>query len=170
MKTKYLLLLPILFLLQSCIVTQKSLYNQETKDNATVTKVNVPMFLVKPFIKKAMREDGTSEEVIKLVKKIRKVKVYTVENASEKMIADFSKKSLGTDLQEYMSVNSKDSRINILSEETNNPLIIKNLLISIRNNKELVYVKIKGKFSVDDIAKIANSVDKNNGKLVENNN
>ena len=72
MKTKYLLLLPILFLLQSCIVTQKSLYNQETKDNATVTKVNVPMFLVKPFIKKAMREDGTSEEVIKLVKKIRK--------------------------------------------------------------------------------------------------
>ena len=44
MKTKYLLILPILFLLQSCIVTQKSLYNQETKDNATVTKVNVPMF------------------------------------------------------------------------------------------------------------------------------
>ena len=80
MKTKYLLILPILFLLQSCIVTEKSLYNQETKDNATVTKVNVPMFLVKPFIKKAMREDGTSEEVIKLVKKIRKVKVYTVEN------------------------------------------------------------------------------------------
>lgn len=170
MKIKYLLLLPILFLLQSCIVTQKSLYNQETKDNAHITKVNVPMFLVKPFIKKALREDAASEEVIKLVRKIKKVKVYTVENASEKMIADFSKKSLGTDLQEYMSVNSKDSRINILSEETNNPLIIKNLLISIINNKELVYVKIKGKFSVDDIAKIANSVDKNNGKLVENNN
>lgn len=169
MKTKYLLILPILFLLQSCIVTQKSLYNQETKDNATVTKVNVPMFLVKPFIKKAMREDGTSEEVIKLVKKIRKVKVYTVENASEKMIADFSKQSFGSNLQEFISVDSKDSKIKILSAETSNPSVIKNLLISVRDNKELVYVKIKGKFSLDDIAKIAELSEKNKDNLAKNN-
>jgi hypothetical protein len=169
MKTKYLLFLPILFLLQSCIVTQKSLYNQEKKDNATVTKVNVPMFLVKPFIKKALREDGTSEEVIKLVKKIRKVKVYTVQNASEKMIADFSKESFGSNLQEFMSVNSKDAKIKILSEETNNPSVIKNLLISISDNKELLYVKIKGKFSLDDIAKIAELSEKNKNSLAKNN-
>ena len=37
---------------QSCIVSEKSLYNEETKGNATITKINVPMFIVKPYIKK----------------------------------------------------------------------------------------------------------------------
>jgi len=168
MKAKFLFILPILFFLQSCFVSEKSLYNQETKDNATITKVNVPMFLVKPYIKKALREDGESEEVINLIKKVRKVKIYTVENATDKMIADFSKKSFGSNLQEYMSVNSKDSKIKILSAETDDPSLIKNLLISVKDDKDLVYIKVKGKFSLDDIAKIANSVDKNKEKLVEN--
>lgn len=168
MKAKFLFILPILFFLQSCFVSEKSLYNQETKDNATITKVNVPMFLVKPYIKKALKEDGESEEVINLIRKIRKVKIYTVENATDKMIADFSKKSFGSNLQEYMSVNSKDSKIKILSAETDDPSLIKNLLISVKDDKDLVYIKVKGKFSLDDIAKIANSVDKNKEKLVEN--
>ena len=168
MKAKFLFILPILFFLQSCFVSEKSLYNQETKDNATITKVNVPMFLVKPYIKKVLKEDGESEEVINLIKKVRKVKIYTVENATDKMIADFSKKSFGSNLQEYMSVNSKDSKIKILSAETDDPSLIKNLLISVKDDKDLVYIKVKGKFSLDDIAKIANSVDKNKEKLVEN--
>ena len=66
----------------------KSLYNEETKGNATVTKINVPMF-IKTLHQKALREDGESEEVIRLIKKIRKVKVYTVQNASDKMVAQF---------------------------------------------------------------------------------
>ena len=70
MKAKYLLLLPFLFFLQSCFVSEKSLYNEEIKGNTTITKVNVPMFLVKPYIKKALREDGESEDVINLIKKI----------------------------------------------------------------------------------------------------
>ena len=165
---KLIAIFTILASLQSCIVSEKSLYNEETKGNATVTKINVPMFIVKPYIKKALREDGESEEVINLIKKVRKVKIYTVENATDKMIADFSKKSFGSNLQEYMSVNSKDSKIKILSAETDDPSLIKNLLISVKDDKDLVYIKVKGKFSLDDIAKIANSVDKNKEKLVEN--
>ena len=168
MKAKFLFILPILFFLQSCFVSEKSLYNQETKDNATITKVNIPMFLVKPYIKKALKEDGESEEVINLIRKIRKVKIYTVENATDKMIADFSKKSFGSNLQEFMSVNSKDSKIKILSAETNDPSLIKNLLISVKDDKDLVYIKVKGKFSLDDIAKIANSVDKNKENITKN--
>ena len=168
MKAKFLFILPILFFLQSCFVSEKSLYNQETKDNATITKVNVPMFLVKPYIKKALKEDGESEEVINLIRKIRKVKIYTVENATDKMIADFSKKSFGANLQEFMSVNSKDSKIKILSAETDDPSLIKNLLISVKDDKDLVYIKVKGKFSLDDIAKIAHSVDKNKENITKN--
>ena len=103
MKAKYLLLLPILFFLQSCFVSEKSLYNEEIKGNTTITKVNVPMFLVKPYIKKALREDGESEELINLIRKIRKVKVYNVENATEKMATNFSRQSFGSNLRELIS-------------------------------------------------------------------
>ena len=149
MKAKYLLLLPILFFLQSCFVSEKSLYNEETNGKTTVTKINVPMFIVKPYIKKALREDGESEDVIRLIKKIRKVKVYTVQNASDKMINQFSRQSFGSNLQELMSVNSKDSKIKIMSAITDSDTMIKDLLITVRDDKELVYVKVLGKFSLE---------------------
>lgn len=169
MKAKYLLLLPILFLLQSCLVSEKSLYNEEIKGNTTITKVNVPMFLVKPYIKKALKEDGESKEVINLIKKIKKVKVYTVENATEKMASNFAKQSFGSNLQELISVNSKDSKIKIMSAVSNSDTVIKDFLITVKDQKNLVYVKILGKFSLDDIAKIAELSDKNKDNIAENN-
>lgn len=169
MKTKLLFLLPILFFLQSCFVSEKSLYNEETKGNTTVIKINVPMFLVKPYIKKALREDGESEEVINLIKKIRKVKVYTVENATEKMATQFSRQSFGSNLQELVSVNSKDSKIKIMSAITNSDTVIKDLLITVKDEKDLVYVKVLGKFSMDDIAKIAELSEKNKDTVANNN-
>lgn len=169
MKTKLLFLLPILFFLQSCFVSEKSLYNEETKGNATITKVNVPMFLVKPYIKKALREDGESEDVINLIRKIRKVKIYTVENATEKMAAQFSRQSFGSNLQELVSVNSKDSKLKIMSAITNSDTVIKDLLITVKDEKDLVYVKVLGKFSIDDIAKIAELSEKNKDTVANNN-
>ena len=169
MKAKYLLLLPILFFLQSCFVSEKSLYNEETNGKTTVTKINVPMFLVKPYIKKALREDGESEDVINLIRKIRKVKVYTVENATEKMATNFSRQSFGNNLQELMSVNSKDSKIKIMSADTNSETEIKDLLITVKDEKDLVYVKVLGKFSMDDIAKIAELSEKNKDNIAKNN-
>ena len=169
MKAKYLLLLPILFFLQSCFVSEKSLYNEETNGKTTVTKINVPMFLVKPYIKKALREDGESEDVINLIRKIRKVKVYTVENATEKMATQFSRQSFGSNLQELVSVNSKDSKIKIMSADTNSETEIKDLLITVKDEKDLVYVKVLGKFSMDDIAKIAELSEKNKETIANNN-
>lgn len=71
----------LLAFLQSCIVSSSP--NMEFLDReslgkgAQVTAVNPPMFLVKPFIKKALREDGESEEVIALIKKVKKVRVMS---------------------------------------------------------------------------------------------
>ena len=169
MKAKYLLLLPFLFFLQSCFVSEKSLYNEEINGNTTITKVNVPMFLVKPYIKKALKEDGESKEVINLIRKIKRVKVYTVENATEKMATNFSRQSFGNNLQELMSVNSKDSKIKIMSADTNSDKVIKDLLITVKDEKDLVYVKIKGKFSLDDIAKITELSEKNKETIANNN-
>ena len=154
--------------IQSCFVSEKSLYNEETKGNTTITKVNVPMFLVKPYIKKALKEDGESKEVINLIRKIKRVKVYTVENATEKMATNFSRQSFGNNLQELMSVNSKDSKIKIMSADTNSDKVIKDLLITVKDEKDLVYVKVLGKFSLDDISRIAELSKKNKDTVANN--
>ena len=171
MKTAIKIITAILLMisLQSCFVSEKSLYNEEIKGNTTITKVNVPMFLVKPFIKKALKEDGESKEVINLIRKIKRVKVYTVENATEKMVNNFSRQSFGSNLQELMSVNSKDSKIKIMSADTNSDKVIKDLLITVKDEKDLVYVKIKGKFSIDDVAKITELSEKNKDNIAKNN-
>ena len=171
MKTSIKIITAILLMvsLQSCFVSEKYLYNEEIKGNTTITKVNVPMFLVKPFIKKALKEDGESEEVVNLIRKIKRVKVYTVENATEKMATNFSRQSFGNNLQELMSVNSKDSKIKIMSADTNSDKVIKDLLITVKDEKDLVYVKIKGKFSIDDVAKITELSEKNKDNIAKNN-
>jgi hypothetical protein len=171
MKTAIKIITAILLMisLQSCFVSEKSLYNEEIKGNTTITKVNVPMFLVKPFIKKALKEDGESKEVINLIRKIKRVKVYTVENATEKMAINFSRQSFGSNLQELMSVNSKDSKIKIMSADTNSDKVIKDLLITVKDEKDLVYVKVLGKFSLDDIAKITELSEKNKETIANNN-
>ena len=171
MKTAIKTITAILLMIsiQSCFVSEKSLYNEETNGKTTITKVNVPMFLVKPFIKKALKEDGESEEVINLIRKIKRVKVYTVENATEKMATQFSRQSFGSNLQELMSVNSKDSKIKIMSADTNSETEIKDLLITVKDEKDLVYVKVLGKFSMDDIAKIAELSEKNKETIANNN-
>ncbi len=171
MKTAIKTITAILLMIsiQSCFVSEKSLYNEETNGKTTITKVNVPMFLVKPFIKKALKEDGESEEVINLIRKIKRVKVYTVENATEKMATQFSRQSFGNNLQELMSVNSKDSKIKIMSAVTNSDKVIKDLLITVKDEKDLVYVKVLGKFSMDDIAKIAELSEKNKDNIAKNN-
>ena len=170
MKTAIKIITAILLMisLQSCFVSEKSLYNEEIKGNTTITKVNVPMFLVKPFIKKALKEDGESKEVINLIRKIKRVKVYTVENATEKMATNFSRQSFGNNLQELMSVNSKDSKIKIMSAITDSDTMIKDLLITVRDDKELVYVKVLGKFSLDDISRIAELSKKNKDTVANN--
>ena len=171
MKTAIKTITAILLMIsiQSCFVSEKSLYNEETNGKTTVTKINVPMFLVKPYIKKALREDGESKEVINLIRKIKRVKVYTVENATEKMATNFSRQSFRSNLQELMSVNSKDSKIKIMSADTNSDKVIKDLLITVKDEKDLVYVKIKGKFSIDDVAKITELSEKNKDNIAKNN-
>ncbi len=171
MKTAIKTITAILLMIsiQSCFVSEKSLYNEETNGKTTITKVNVPMFLVKPFIKKALKEDGESEEVINLIRKIKRVKVYTVENATEKMATQFSRQSFGNNLQELMSVNSKDSKIKIMSAVTNSDKVIKDLLITVKDEKDLVYVKVLGKFSMDDVAKITELSEKNKDNIAKNN-
>lgn len=172
---KNLILIPVALLLlslQSCIVSstpKMGFFDNPHYDykGAKFTSINVPMFLTKPMVKKAMREDGESEELINLIRKISDIKVMTVENGNKEMLTDFAKYLIRNNFEEWMSVKKENETVNFQAKQKGE--VIKNLLITVNSGNELVYVDISGKFTADDISRIINYSEKKDvKKLVAN--
>ncbi|MCT2407269.1 DUF4252 domain-containing protein [Chryseobacterium antibioticum] len=149
-----------LFILQSCIVSgrpnmeffKQSGFNYK---EAKFASFNVPVFLAKPFIKKALREDGESEEVIALIKKISKIKVMTVDNGSKAMLNDYSKYLNDNDFEDWATIKHDGENVNVRVKQ--NGESIKNMMITVNSDKELVFVDVRGNFTADDISKVINA-------------
>lgn len=149
--------------LQSCIVSEKpnmdffsdSGYNFK---DAKFTSFNVPLLLAKPYIKKALREDGDgeSEELISLIKKVSKIKVLTVENGSKEMLNDYAKFLNKNNYEDWATIKHNGENVNLRVKQ--NGETIKNMLIIVNSDKELVFVDVKGSFTPDDISKMINAV------------
>jgi hypothetical protein len=128
-------------------------------NDAQFMSINVPMFLAKPFIKKALKEDGESEELINLVKKIGDVKLMMVSNGNEEMVSDFSKYLIKSNFEEWMTIKKENEVIKIQAKQKGNQ--IRNILITIASGRNLIYVDVTGKFMAEDISRIANFSEKN---------
>ena len=172
---KNLIIIPVALLLlslQSCIVSstpKMGFFDNPHYDykDAKFTSINVPMFLAKPMVKKAMREEGESEELINLIRKISDIKVMTVENGNKEMLTDFAKYLIRNNFEEWMSVKKENETVNFQAKQKGE--VIKNLLITVNSGNELVYVDISGKFTADDISRIINYSEKKDvKKLVAN--
>lgn len=123
---------------------------------ARFMSVNVPMMVAKPYIRKALKEDGESKEVINLIRKISKVKVLTVENGSEEMLKDYAQYLRDHQYEDWASVKHDGDHVNIQVKQNGDA--IKNLLITLNSGKELVFVDVKGNFTTDDISRMISSV------------
>lgn len=160
------------FFLQSCMVSQKKVHtdffdNPGFKENSTFVSINVPTFLAKSYVKQALREDGESQEVIDLVKKISDVKVVIVESSKTPFKAEFQKYLDNNNYEEWMSVKQQGNLISLNAKQTDD--IIKRMIITVRDdNDETIFVDVKGKFSPDDISKIINATEKNKIKIHRN--
>lgn len=158
------LALGMIFLLQSCIVSEKpnmAYFSDSGHDfkGAKFVSINVPLFLAKPFIKKALREDGEAEEVIRLVRKVSKIKVMTVENGDPEMLHDFAGYLNHNNYEEWASIKHDGDNVNIRVKQKGDA--IRNMMITVHSGKELVFVDVKGNFTADDISKmIASASDK----------
>ena len=165
MKTlvKYAAVFTVLLIMQSCIVSRSP--NQPFFDNpyynngdAQFVSVNVPMWIAKPIIKKALREDGESEEVINLIKKVKDIKILTVQNGNRQMLADFTSQLSKKSFQDWMTVKKDGQLINFQAKQDGD--IIKKLMITVNSGTELVFIDVLGKFSADDISRIINYSEK----------
>ena len=172
---KKLIIIPVALLLlslQSCIVSstpKMGFFDNPYYDykGAKFTSINVPMFLTKPMVKKAMREDGESEELINLIKKVSDVKVMTVENGNKEMLGDFAKYLTSNNFEEWMTVKKADETINFQAKQSGD--VIKKLMITVHSGKQLVFVDVSGRFTADDISRIINYSEKKDvKKLVAN--
>lgn len=167
---KNLILIPVALLmlsLQSCIVSstpKMGFFDNPYYDygGAKFTSINVPMFLAKPFVRKALREDGESEELINLIRKISDIKVMTVENGNKEMLTDLTKYLTKNNFEEWMTVKKADETINFQAKQSGD--VIKKLMITVHSGKELVFVDVTGKFTPDDISRIINYSEKNDVK------
>lgn len=127
---------------------------------ARFTSINVPMFLAKPVIKKALREDGKdNEEIIQMIKKVSKIKVLTVENGDRTMLKDFANYLNDNNYEEWATIKHDGENVNIRVKQKGDA--IKNMLITVNSDKELVFVDVRGNFTANDISKmIASATDK----------
>lgn len=154
----------IMFLMQSCIVSEKpniAYFSDSGREfkGARFVSINVPMFLAKPYIKKALREDGEDEELIRLVKKVSKIKVLTVENGDRKMLKDFVNYLNDNNYEEWAMIKHNGDNVNIRVKQKGDA--IKNMMITVNSDKELVFVDVRGNFKADDISRmIASAKDK----------
>lgn len=158
------LILSVMFVMQSCVVSEKpniAYFSDSGRDfkGAKFVSINVPLFLAKPYIKKALREDGADEELIRLVKKVSKIKVLTVENGDRAMLRDFANYLNNNNYEEWAMIKHNGDNVNIRVKQKGDA--IKNMLITVNSDKELVFVDIKGTFTADDISRmIASAQDK----------
>ena len=160
----------LLLSLQSCIVSstpKMGFFDNQHYDykDAKFTSINVPMFLAKPMVKKALKEDGESEELINLIRKISDIKVMTVENGNKTMLTDFTKYLTNNRFEEWMTVKKENETIRFQAKQKGE--VIRKLLITVHSGNELVFVDVSGKFTSDDISRIINySENKDVKKLV----
>lgn len=149
-------------MLQSCVVSEKP--NMEFFSNsvydfkgAKFTSINVPMVLAKSYIKKALREEGESEETVNLVKKASKIKVLTIENGSKEMLDDYAQYLNDNHYEDWATIKHDGDHINIRVKQNGDT--VKNMLITIDSkNKDIVFVDVKGNFTTQDISKMISSV------------
>lgn len=154
----------IVLTLQSCIVSQKpnmSFFDNPAYDygGAQFTSINVPMFLAKPIVKKSLRDEGESEELINMISKVSDVKVMTIENGNAAMLADFVKYLKKDNFEEWMTIKKEKETINFQAKQKGED--IKKLMITIASGSELVLVDVSGKFTADDISRLINYSEKN---------
>ncbi|AZA87937.1 DUF4252 domain-containing protein [Chryseobacterium shandongense] len=158
------LILSVMFVMQSCVVFEKpniAYFSDSGRDfkGAKFVSINVPLFLAKPYIKKALREDVEDEELIRLVKKVSKIKVLTVENGDRAMLRDFANYLNNNNYEEWAMIKHNGDNVNIRVKQKGDA--IKNMLITVNSDNELVFVDIKGTFTADDISRmIASAQDK----------
>ena len=156
----------VIMMMQSCYIKQRS--NMSFVDRsvagreAEIVSIRMPMFLVKPFLKKELQEDD--DEMLRLaMRKIKSVKLTTLSNArnSDRIQENYKQFLRDEQMEEYASIISDGDRITINAQTKKDK--IKKLMLGVSSQEgEHVFIEVRGNFSMDDIAHALDSYEKKN--------
>ena len=122
-------------------------------NNNEMVAINVPTFLAKSFLVKSLKKENESKELIQLVKSIKKIKVLTIQNPSEKVNESFRNYKTNHSLDELMKVNNDGDVVKIHANQNDEEL--KRIILEIKSStNEIVFVDMKGKFTLNNISKV----------------
>lgn len=146
----------LLLSLQSCYIKRSSnlsfVNRSVAGESAEIVSIKVPLFLVKPFIRKelASQED---ELVRHALKKIKSVKITTLSNAEDSpAIQEHFKLFLSREhMEEFASIISDGDRISVNGLMKKDK--IKKLLFSVsEEGGDHVFIEVKGNFSLNELS------------------
>lgn len=156
----------VIMMMQSCYIKQRS--NMSFVDRsvagreAEIVSIRMPMFLVKPFLKKELQEED--DEMLRLaMRKIKSVKLTTLSNArnSDRIQENYKQFLRDEQMEEYASIISDGDRITINAQTKKDK--IKKLMLGVSSQEgEHVFIEVRGNFSMDDIAHALDSYEKKN--------
>lgn len=153
-----------LMILQSCYVKQRSnmsfLDRSVTGREAEVISIKIPMFLVRPFLTKKLKNED--DEMLRLaMNKIKSVKLTTLSNArnNDQIRENFRNFIKDKKMEEYASIVSDGDRLTVNGLMTKDK--IKKLMLGVSSDDgEHVFIEVKGSFTIEDIANAINSYEK----------
>lgn len=173
--THFLLSIVMLFMLQSCMV--KSRPNMEfvkrthLSKNSEVVALNPPMWLAKPIIKSALKDEQDEDTAIlkHFFKKLKKFRMMTIANndkvKSAALLTDYQKFLKKNKFEELLSINSEGQVIS-LNAKINRDNLIERISLAVNDDEdESIFMDIKGRFSLDELIEGLNKVKFKDKKL-----
>ncbi|MFT4092060.1 MAG: DUF4252 domain-containing protein [Niabella sp.] len=169
-KVQILVPVIILLLFSSCMISSKPhvpfISKADLSEQATIVNIRMPMALAKPFIKKALKDDGSyNRELAAIINKVKKITVLTIEGNTRgyQWQEDFFRNNR---YEELASIISDGSKIRLMART--NGESIRNLYILVKDGDNMVYVNVSGKLKYSDIESLINIAGKENSIKKEN--
>lgn len=156
------IVLILLGTLQSCVISSKPNINFINKNSldasVSITSMNLPMWLAKPIISKELRKNEDSEEMMRLISKIKRVKF--MELKTEKKISflkEYETYCHHKNYQQWIEIKKNDETIKIHALIKKN--IIKSLMVFIESKQEnqTLVIDIETKVTTKNISELINS-------------
>lgn len=170
-----LCLIGVLFSLQSCIIKKGSnmdfVRGSNVSNNAEIVAINLPMWLTKPFIKKALQDENDEDAKVMagIVKKLKKFRMMTLSNNDQEknvlILEDYHKFLKKNKFEELLVINTEGEEISINARIDKDNVISRVSLLVHDEGDESVFMDIKGKFSLDELIQGLNKIKSKDKKL-----
>lgn len=160
MKQKITLLLTLLLLTSGSVMAQSSAidrYYEQYREDDRFTRISVSSKMFDLFTN-FDREDPAEQEVVETISKLRGLKMLVGEDIdnAKTMYLDVMKRPL-VEMEELMTVEEKDSKLNFFISETDGR--ISELLLVSYGNRSVMMMSLVGDIDLKQISRLSQKMD-----------